>query len=217
MDFKGASSLLSILYRFTLPAMLSGILGGPVTWVCNSMLVRQPNGFEKMAIFDVAYQWRNAVLFIPVLLGQVVLPYFSSTTNDPEMFKKIFKVNIVVNFVFSLIVAIFISLCSTVIMNSYGKHFKEGDVLLIILVFTTVLNSVNSVIGQAIAGIGKMWVGFYLNLIWGTTLILSTYFLLKVGYSSLGLALAYLISYIIHTLFSYIYYRKKLFINQSAV
>jgi O-antigen/teichoic acid export membrane protein len=212
MSFRGINSLLGILYKFTLPAMLSGILGGPVTWVCNSMLVRQPNGFEKMAIFDVAYQWRNAVLFIPVLLGQVVLPYFSSTSSDPEMFKKIFKVNIILNFLFSFIVALFISFFSGFIMKSYGKDFIEGDVLLIVLVFTTVLNSVNSVIGQAIAGTGKMWAGFYLNLIWGTTLIIATYFLLKMGYSSLGLALAYLISYIVHTLFSYIYYKNKLFV-----
>ncbi len=112
LNFKEVNSLLGILYKFTLPAMLSGILGGPVTWICNSMLVRQPNGFEKMAIFDVAYQWRNAVLFIPVLLGQVVLPYFSSTSNDPEMFKKIFKVNIILNFLFSFIVAFFISFFS---------------------------------------------------------------------------------------------------------
>ncbi len=96
-------------------------------------------------------------------------------------------------------------------MKSYGKDFIEGDILLIVLVFTTVLNSVNSVIGQAIAGTGRMWAGFYLNLIWGTTLILATYFLLKMGYSSLGLALAYLISYSVHTLFSYIYYEEITF------
>lgn len=211
IQFKGTSSLMGILYKFTLPAMLSGILGGPVTWICNSMLVRQPNGLEKMAVFDVAYQWRNAVLFVPVLLGQVILPYFSSSSNDPETFKKMFKANILINFAFSILVAIFISLFAKIIMGKYGVKYGEGYILLIILVFTTVLNSVNSVVGQAIAGKGKMWAGFYLNLFWGTTLIISTYVLLGMGYSSLGLAVSYLISYILHTILSYLYYKNNLF------
>lgn len=211
IEFRGTSSLMSILYKFTLPAMLSGVMGGPVTWICNSMLVRQPNGLEKMAVFDVAYQWRNAVLFVPVLLGQVILPYFSSSSNDPETFKKMFRANILINFTFSIIVAVLISFFSKIIMGTYGKKYEEGDLLLMVLVFTTVLNSVNSVVGQAIAGKGKMWAGFYLNLIWGTTLIISTYVLLGMEYSSLGLAIAYLISYSVHTFLSYFYYRNYLF------
>lgn len=215
LEFKDTRSLFGILHKFTLPALLSGIMGGPVTWICNSMLVRQPNGLENIAVFDVAYQWRNAVLFFPVLLGQVILPYFTSSVSDSNTFRKMFRANIILNFAFSIIVATIISLFAKIIMSMYGVKYEEGYILLIILVFTTVLNSVNSVVGQAIASKGKMWVGFYLNLVWGSTLILSTYLFLELGYSSIGLSISYLISYIIHTILSYLYYRNSLFSEKT--
>jgi O-antigen/teichoic acid export membrane protein len=126
-----------------------------------------------------------------------------------------FRANVILNFLFSIILATIISLFAKIIMGTYGVKYEEGYILLIILVFTTVLNSVNSVVGQAIASKGKMWVGFYLNLVWGSTLILSTYLFLRFGYSSIGLAISYLISYIIHTILSYLYYRNSLFSEKN--
>ena len=62
----------SVLWKFSLPAILAGLVVGPVTWFCNFLLVNQLKGYEQMANFDIANQWRNTVLFVPAALAQIV-------------------------------------------------------------------------------------------------------------------------------------------------
>ena len=77
INYKGAAAEWPILYKFSLPALLSGVLVSPVMWACSAMLVNQPGGFEEMAIFDVANQWRIIMLFIPAVISQIALPLLS--------------------------------------------------------------------------------------------------------------------------------------------
>ncbi|MDT9702507.1 hypothetical protein, partial [Streptomyces sp. P17] len=51
-----------VLWKFSLPAILAGVMIAPVIWLCNYLLVNQPNGYYEMASFDIANQWRNTVL-----------------------------------------------------------------------------------------------------------------------------------------------------------
>ena len=68
---------LNLLYRFSLPAMLSSIMVVPAFWLVRSMLVRS-NGFDELAIYEAADQWKVVMLFIPTAISQIVLPILSS-------------------------------------------------------------------------------------------------------------------------------------------
>jgi O-antigen/teichoic acid export membrane protein len=217
IQIKNAWNEWHVLYKFSLPALLSGILVSPVMWACNAMLVNKPNGYNEMALFDAANQWRNIILFIPAVLSQIVLPLLSGSRNNQEHFNRILKLNVGINFFISLILAIVISLFAGIFMKAYGQNFAAGKTVLIILTFTAVLISVNNVIGQAIAGIGQMWYGFLLNFIWGVTLLTSAYLFLNLGYGAKGLAYGILISYSVHTLLVTIFtskYLSKITVNQ---
>lgn len=210
IDFISCWNEWSVLYKFSLPAVLSGLLVSPVIWVCNTMLVNQTNGYEEMAIFDVGFLWRNSVLFIPTVISQITLPLLSSNIEDKMRYSKIIRMNIIINVSISLIIAIILSLFSKLILNSYGKDFASGQAVFIILLLTTVLISFNSIIGQAIAGKGKMWHGFILNFIWAISILgISYYFKTKYG-GAYGLALAYFLSYIIHSITQSIILKTKI-------
>lgn len=198
----------TILYKFSFPAVMSGFLVSPIMWLCTAMLVNTKNGYAEMAVFDAANQWRNATLFIPAILSQIALPLFSSTVGDDKLFNRILKLNIMLVFMISFSIAIIISLLAKFIMGFYGNDFISGSNVLIILTFTTVLISVNNIIGQAIAGKGKMWNGFVLNLIWGIILLTSSYIFLKNKFGAKGLAYALLISYLTHTLLQFLYLKR---------
>lgn len=213
IQFKNSWEEWPVLYKFSLPALLSGILVSPVMWACNAMLVNQPRGYDQMAIFDASNQWRSAILFIPAVLSQIVLPLLSGSAYNQNQFNRILKLNVAVNFSISLIMALGISLFSGIIMRSYGVGFNEGRMVLIILAFSTVLISINNVIGQAIAGKGRMWVGFYLNLFWAFIMIGSASLFLYQNFGAKGLAISYMISYFFHTLTQYIYFKHKLNLN----
>ena len=211
IQFKKSLNEWPILYKFSLPALFSGLMVSPVIWACNAMLVNQPKGFEEMAMFSVANQWRSAILMVPAILAQIVLPLLSSSTNQGQ-FMRILKLNIKINFIVALLMATTISILSNSIMKIYGKDFGQGNIILIILAFSTILISINGVIGQAIAGKGRMWIGFFFNAIWGVVLLSSTFILLELGYGAEGLAYSYLISYTIltavQTVFTVFYLKK---------
>ena len=202
----------SYLFSFSLPAIMAGMIVGPVTWYCNTMMVNRINGFGEMAIYNAALQWQNIVLFIPTAVSQISLPLFSHSKDDKGKFIKLIKYNVLLNLIIGLAFAVIIAICSKLIMYGYGKNFIDGSIVLVILSFTAVLISVNGVIGQVIAGIGKMWVGFILNLIWASAFVYFSYILLNKGYGALGLSYAMLFSYLIHTATTtcfVIYYLRK--------
>jgi O-antigen/teichoic acid export membrane protein len=101
-------------------------------------------------------------------------------------------------------------------MKIYGKGFTDGRDVLILMTFSTVLISINNVIGQAIAGKGKMWVGFFLNFIWGIILLSLTQFFINAGYGAIGLAYSMLISYFCHTILVTFFTLKYLSRNKST-
>lgn len=193
-----------IIWKFSLPAVLSGLMVSPVTWMTNKFLVSLPKGYEQMAVFDIAMQWRATVLFIPIALCQIALPMLSSAKK--ENYNQILKKNILLNFTISLFVVIIVIICIPFIINFYGNEYANAYDPLVIMLLTTILIAINNVIGQAIASMDKMWLGFLFNLIWGIAILISSYYLVIIRKQGvLGLCYSYLISYVIHTVVQYGY------------
>lgn len=200
---------LPTLWKFSFPATLGGLMVSPVIWSCNAMLVNQPNGFGQMGIVDVANQWFMLILFIPGVVGKIVLPILSNLNEDHKKtdYINVIKFSAITNGVLALTVFLFVSLFSSLIMTAYGEPFKEGQWVLIYFSLCAVLVSINNVVGQVITSKGKMWTGLLLNIFWAISMVtLSRYFITN-NYGAEGLAIAYLISYGLHSCWQIIYIR----------
>lgn len=201
-----------ILWRFSLPAALSSIMVGPVNWLCAAILVNQADGYGEMGIFNAANQWRFAILFIPTVVGQIVLPMLSSL-NKPDLrcqYIKILNYNFYINGCVALIFSSIVSIFASKIMKFYGDGFEKSIFVLIILSFTSVLMALNSVIGHAIASHGKMWIGFVFNALWGISIIIFSTLFIQNGYGASGLALANMSAYCLHTIWQYCYLKYSI-------
>jgi O-antigen/teichoic acid export membrane protein len=176
------------------------------------MLVNQTNGYAEMGIFNAANQWRTAILFLPHLIGGIVLPILSSLTaiDQRHDYNKILFANILINGIVAFGAAIFISLLAPVILGIYGRDFIGGKYVLIFLSFSTVFMAMNDVIGLAIASMGKMWYGLLFNSLWAVLLIACTYILLGYHYGATGLSIAIFVSYIMHSLWQGIFFYRFL-------
>lgn len=202
---------LGVIWRFSFPAILAGLMVSPVTWICNYLLVNQVNGYHEMANFDIANQWRNTILFIPSALSQIVLPLLSSSIEDQKNYKKIFNINLKINFYLGSGLALLFTILSPLIIKLYGENYQNALLPMIIMFITTAIITVNNVIGQAIASQDKMWLGFIVNSIWATSLIFFTYVTINIyNMGALGLSVSFLISYIIHTFTQFMVVRNKL-------
>ena len=150
-------------------------------------------------------------MFIPAALAQVALPLLASNIHNQSEYKKIFNKNLKINIYLGLFLVMVFVIISPVIVNFYGERYHDALWPIIIMFITTGLISINNVIGQAIASQGKMWLGFYANLMWAIILTVSTHFLVeKEALGAIGLSLAHLISYFCHAIIQFLYIRRYL-------
>lgn len=189
-----------VLWRFSLPAVLGGALPGLAYWGCGALLVNQPGGYGEMGIFSAVNHWFVLLIFIPGVLGAVILPILSDQLGQGEVTqsKKTLIFAIKANLLAVAPVAILGAVASPYIMGLYGSTFRGGWPTLAIMSLTAILFAAVSAVGQIIAASGRMWVGFTMNIGW--TLVLLSGAVLLVEYGAAGLAGAIAIAYVFHTL-----------------
>lgn len=188
-----------ILTSFTIPAFLANAAVGPVTWIANTILVNQPHGYAELGVFSAANQWRSAMVFLPGLVGQVVLPMLSSLQGEHNLrsARKMVLSAMGLNAIFILPIFLPILFLSSRILAFYGPGFASQGAVLIVMAVAATLYSVETPVGDIIAASGKMWLGAYINLGWAFVLLLASWLLLRMGWGACGLAVAYLIAYAI--------------------
>ena len=188
----------NVIWKFSIPAMLSSLMVIPVFWYVKTLLVQQ-DGFGALAIFDAADQWKMIILFIPGAVARIVLPILSNIHGGREhrTYIKVLLLNIAINAAITLFMTLLVIIGGKYIMLLYGKGFNETTPL-VLLAVSTLFTSIATVVGAAIASRAKMWIGLGFNLFWGIMTVAFSYYFLRQGYGASGLAGAILLSYIIH-------------------
>lgn len=195
----------TFLWSFSLPAAFSSFLVTPVFWWAKTFMIRNTS-FKEMAFFDAADQWRLIILFIPTALMQIVLP--ALTISSKENFKNTLNFNIKINLFFTVVLMTPLILLSPYILSLYGKEYVNTE-MFIVLISSALFSSFCSVIGLALASKGKMWTGFVFNLFWAVYFILFTLYFIKKDLGATGLAYSILLSYLLHGLTQFIYFKIK--------
>jgi O-antigen/teichoic acid export membrane protein len=199
-----------VLWTFSTPAFLSGAMVAPVTWIANTMLVNQPGGYREMAIFAAASQWRNAVIFLPSLLLQPLLPLLSNLSGErPQAFSRLLWGSVALVFAVSSCLSLPIILYRLPVMSAYGRDFSSGGPVLAILLVSAILSVSVAPVGQAIAAQSAMWSGFALNSLWAVVMLASAWLMVR-PLGAEGLAWAWLLSYVAHAVSVSIYARYRL-------
>ncbi|WP_161994005.1 oligosaccharide flippase family protein [Cyclobacterium xiamenense] len=202
--------MLNRILSFGIPAALSSFLVVPVFWYIKTMLIKY-DGYQNLALFEISDQWRNLILFIPLNIGKLILPSLSSNEiqQDIYKFRQIFNKSIQINLIFTSVSFISLFYSAPYILNLYGNEYLDSTPL-VILALSTVFSSISNIYGQVIAAKSKMWFGFLFNLIWATVLIFAVNFFLQNEYGVLALSLGILISYFIHFVLQFFYFKRLL-------
>jgi len=204
-----------IIWHFSIPSLVSGLLVMPVIWLTNALLVNQQNGYSEMGLFNAANQWRQFIIFIPNILSNVLLPIFSDVygNRSKEDFRSVFQLNLQLTWVIALPATILIVSLGDVLGDVFGAKYRGVGILIAPLMITAFFNIMNNVVGMAIVGAGRMWLGTAFNLCWAITMIICSVLLIP-RYGSMGLAISYMVSYLFHTVWQMVY-TEKVLIPQS--
>jgi O-antigen/teichoic acid export membrane protein len=210
-QFSSAWRERRVLWSFSTPAFLSGVLVGPVTWAANSMLVNQPRGYAEMGVFTAASQWRNAIAFVPGVLAQLALPLLSNLNGERDVLRygKALRWNLILTAAAATAVAVPVALGAPQIMRLYGRGFQQGWLVLVLSAATAVISCTNGVVGTAILSAGSVWVGCAFNGMWAAALLAGCYCFIPTSLA-LGLAGSMLGAYIAHTAWQAVYLRHRL-------
>lgn len=169
---------LHVLWKFSLPAFLAGVMVGPIVWLTNAILVNQANGYAEMGLLNAANQWKGVLTFLPVTVAISVLPAMSSVFGDfgasSEANQSIEIAN-TMNQVVIWPISILLMFLASPIMALYGEGFQNGRLLFILLIGGTAIGYVGNSVGTLITSRGFMWLGVLQNLTWGIVLLIITY------------------------------------------
>jgi len=211
IDVVHSPKEMGILWKFSVPAFLSSAMVGPITWLANTIIIRQINGYSELAIFVASNQVRYLILFIPAMAFQALLPILSSEINKPGGDRPNFKLHVLnaysTWYLATSITAIFLFF-SRPIMSLFGKSFVSGNLVLVAILCTIPIVTYKDGIARLIQARALMWYGFFSNLLWGAILISMTLLLAKHG--ALGLGIAYVGAYLLNSIIVVPLYFKKL-------
>lgn len=198
-----------VLYSFSFPAALSSILVGPAFWVVRTILV-QNSGFSELAVYEAANYWNAIILFIPTAVTQIILPILTSIPKEDKLkFWKVLRANFYLNTGVAFILALGASILSPLLMALYGEEYSHDYSVLIILVLSTVFCVASTVVGNSIVSTGKMWIGFLFNIIWSLLFVTLSWFFISKGLGAKGISCALLVSYLLHTIYQFVYLRMQ--------
>jgi O-antigen/teichoic acid export membrane protein len=181
-----------LMYRTSLPALLSSLIGVPGMWLCTWLVVQQANGYRQLGLYSAADRYRLLLLFVPSSIANSVLPILANFkgAGDPSGFGKLLRGNVMVVSVVVCVPAVLIVFCARRAMGYFGPSYLAGAPILVILCFSAVAESLNTSVGQAVLATSA-WRRFYFDVML-FSIICGVAFLLVPRLGALGLAISYL-------------------------
>ncbi len=207
--FKDCSKELPMLWKFSLPTLLSGVFYSPILWLGNTLLIKSSAGYDAMAVYDILNQWKMAILFIPNIVGRIALPILSNLNGEKQKsdYLNTVKINLLINIGTTGFIAILFSLFARLILRIYGDGFSAYILPFVIMMIASIFSAANSIIGQIILSKGRAWWGFLFNLLWAICFISFVYYFVIIrNWGVIGMTLAFLISYCFHVVWQYYFF-----------
>jgi len=181
-----------LIYRTSLPCLLSSLIGAPVMWLSTYWVVQQANGYQHLGVYSVADRFRLLLLFVPSAIAGSVLPMLSNFRGrgDRASFRKLLRVNVLVVSMIVSVPALALAFWARRAMGCFGASYLAGAPILAVLCFSAIAESLNASLGQAVTT-ASPWHRFFFDVML-FSIICGTAFLLVPRLGALGLALAYL-------------------------
>lgn len=191
-----------ILWNFCLPSTLTAITTGLVGTAAAMILASQDGGIGQVAVFEAARQIQTAILYLPNMATQVILPTLAeqNAARNRRLYVQTLKYNALINVALASTVAVFVGLAAPWIMSAFGDGFEEGASTLIALLIGGVIASVCNVCASALTSLGAVWTSFFLNAIWGSVFLIGAWGAASTGRGALGVATASTVAYLVYLL-----------------
>lgn len=206
---RGMSGELPVLWSYSFPALLGGVLVTPFLWVANALLANRPGGYSDLGLLGAANQWRNVLMLLPTIFTNVTLPIIASGLEqegnpDTNRVMEISQGLAILSVVPAVVALVF---GSDLVLRCYGRDFTGGVPLFALMTAGVGLAGIGNAGNAAIQAHGRMWMAVLMNLSW------SAVYMAVVGalvgpWGGLALASGFLAAYAVLVAWGYLYIHR---------
>ena len=207
----GSKKEVAVLWHYSLPSMIAGIMFSPTIWLCNTMLVNQPDGYDQMGIFQAANSFRILLFFIGDRVGAPLLPMMANMIGMGKHNERLARINILSTWFLGTVPAVFLVALPEIAQSVYGQQYA-GQEFINTFMFTVFCASIvvyKQGLARVLAAHGLMWWGTFSNIVWAIAMITCSWFLVPHG--AWGYSIAWVVAYSLNTaIFIPLYTRRNL-------
>jgi O-antigen/teichoic acid export membrane protein len=186
------------LLMFAVPAVAGSVIVVPLFWFGSTVLALE-SGFVAVGQFAIAMVFFQALSLLPSSITTPLVPMISAMSVDSReqiesLISRSLRAVSVLLFPIFFAIALF---AGEIVAVLYGPEYDGSSKAVYLMVTACYYVAIASILGAAITGLGRMWVGLGLNLLWGA-IFLTLVLVATPSYGPTGLGLAFAISYGIH-------------------
>ena len=183
----------SLLVQYAIPASLSGGIALPAIWLSNAFLVRQPGGYDQMALFAAANSFRVASQFVPSMVNNVGVSVLSNQlgADDRPRYHRVYWANLgTVGSIVGL-GTIVLAIFGRMALGLFGEGFDRGYAVLVILMIAAFLETLCTATAQPLQRRERVWTMFFGVILPCHCVLVLAAWLLAPAYGAFGVASAY--------------------------
>ncbi len=217
LSLSGWTSERRMLFMFSLPSYISGIVVAPITWMTSALLVRQPAGLAEMALFSAADRFRFLLIFVPISVSRIAVPTLSRlrSAGDHGGYRNAFRWNLGFGLVATVPPVLLCLVLSRPLMSSFGRAFAHGWPVLAILAVSAVPTVLNTQLGAALLSDNRAWARTGTDAVLAAVFLLSAWWMIPL-WKAAGLAMAFASAYTCASIVLWICLRYQPRPNRSA-
>lgn len=208
-SFSGWRSEKHVLFMFSLPSYLSGIVVAPITWMTSALLVKQSGGLVEMALFSAADRFRYLLIFLPISVSRIAVPTLSRlrAAGDHSGYRDAFRWNVALGLMSTVPPALVCIALSRPLMAFFGKAFAHGWPVLAILALSAIPTVLNTQLGAALLSDNRAWARTGTDVVLSAVFFLSAWWMVPM-WKAAGLAASFATAYTCASITLWICLRK---------
>jgi O-antigen/teichoic acid export membrane protein len=206
--FAALSGEWQLFWRFSLPAVLTGVLNSLVAWGAGALVVNQAGGYGEMGVYNAALRVKLLPETFLTMLIAPMLPILSEAFGKGDSVT--FERTLLFNFLLATLIIVPISLLQAaapwLTLLPFGAGYEGHPAIVQWLMLHAVAYALLFPMGSILISMGRMWFSWWVNLVYalifaGASLQLVPRFG-AVGYAA-ALVVAYVLSNIACVVFLY--------------
>jgi O-antigen/teichoic acid export membrane protein len=192
--YKNISSILPILWKFSVPVLLTGVVVAPFKWFPETLIAKQ-DGFESLGVFQASFLVPTIIITAVSSINAPIIALIAGVRQEITL--RLQYLNLYASWYGFLFLAFPLIYLSDYVPLIFGDQYAGGlfaELYVILVCYAGLLLYFQGVVRVFVQS-NNMWFVFSTNLVEGVSLLIAFCFVFEGGV--LGLAKSYLFSYLI--------------------